>query len=299
MSVTPLITTEWLAEQMKTAEWKTKYRLLDATWDLAVSKRNFVEEHTNCRISGAKYFSLAECQNKEAKLPNTVPIASYFEDYVSGLGVSNEHHIILYDNSEKFGLFSAPRAWWLFNLFGHDKVSILDGGLPKWKKDGFATTSGSYSGDEKFEAPATKFKANFKPELVKDLAFMKANLESSEPYQVVDARPSGRFRGIAPEPRPDIPSGHIPKAFNVPFFDNYDREKNVLLSADGIKEHLKKCNVDVEGPMVASCGSGISACDLSFAIYVATGKMIPLFDDSWFGWQTNTTDDLQIREKKE
>lgn len=289
------VTSQWLEDQMKSEEWKANYRLFDCTWDLPSSKRNFKEEHSSCRIPGAKLFELSECRNKEASLPNTVPSQSHFENYVKQFGLGNDHHVILYDNSEKFGLFSAPRVWWLLNLFGHSKVSILDGGLPKWKKEGRKTISGEYTENENVSSGST-FKTYFNPDLVKDLAFMKSNLEQGCPVQVLDARPNGRFRGVAPEPRPDIPSGHMPKSFNVPFFTTFNRQENILLSPEEIQKCLKDSSVDFEKPMVTSCGSGISACVLILSIFVATGKMVPLFDDSWFGWQTNTSNDLQIRE---
>ena len=144
-----LVSTSWLNEKLASKDWSTKYILLDATWDLPVFKRDFVKEHFDCRIPGAVHFSLRGCCDKSAKLPNTIPSKAHFEQFVSSLGVSNDHHIVVYDNSEKYGLFSAPRAWWLFKVFGHDQVSVLDGGLPKWKKDGYKTSSGEILDSEK------------------------------------------------------------------------------------------------------------------------------------------------------
>jgi len=145
-----LISTQWLEEQMNLPDWKEKYRILDCTWDLPKAKRNFLDEHNTCRIPGAKFFDLNECRNKDAKLPNTMPTSAHFQSHVQKFSISNDHHIILYDNSERFGLFSAPRVWWLFNIFGHTNVSVLDGGLPKWKKEGRKTASGPYSEEEAF-----------------------------------------------------------------------------------------------------------------------------------------------------
>jgi len=149
-------------------------------------------------------------------------------------------------------------------------------------------------------APEKEFQPTFNAELVKDLAFMKSNHEQGNPVQVLDARPSGRFRGIEPEPRPDIPSGHMPKSISVPFFTNFDMVQKVLRSPDEIKENLKKANVDLDKPILVSCGSGITACDLGFVLYLATGNKYPLFDDSWFGWQTNmpNTPEWQVREEQ-
>jgi len=294
MSVEPLVTTSWLNEQMKSKDWKEKFCLLDTTWDLPSSKRNFVEEYNQCHIPGAQYFSLSECRNKEASLPNTIPTQEHFEKYVSSLGVSNDHHVILYDNSERFGLFSAPRTFWLFQVFGHSNVSIVDGGLPKWKKEELPTESG-----EQNSCQVTEFKATYHPELFRDLAFAKSNMESEQAIQVADARPEGRFRGVQPEPRPDIPSGHIPKSLCVPFFGCFDGQKNVMLSKEGVNEYLKVQKLDVNKDLFVSCGSGVTACVLAFAIYYATNKKVPVFDGSWFDWQLNTPNNetWQIREE--
>ena len=145
-----LVSTAWLEEQLKSPDWKTKYCLLDCTWDLPKAKRNFQEEHNNCRIPGAKFFDLNECRNKDSTLGNTVPSQTHFQNHVNKFPITNSKHLILYDNSERFGLFSAPRVWWLFNLFGHTKVSVVDGGLPKWKKEGRQTASGAYNEDETY-----------------------------------------------------------------------------------------------------------------------------------------------------
>ena len=145
-----------------------------------------------------------------------------------------------------------------------------------------------------------EFHINFNPELVKDLEFMKSNHEQNNPVQVLDARPNGRFRGVEPEPRPDIPSGHMPRSISIPFFTNIDMDKKVLRSPAEIKENFKKANVDLDKSILLSCGSGITACDLAFMLFVATGNKYPVFDDSWFGWQTNTPNspDWQVREEQ-
>jgi len=296
-----LVTTEWLEEQMKSPDWKEKYCLLDCTWDLPKAKRNFQEEHNNCRIPGAKLFDLNECRNKDAKLPNTVPSELHFVNHVKKFPLSNAKHVILYDNSERFGLFSAPRVWWLFNVFGHSNVSIVDGGLPKWKREGRKIASGPYTEDENFPAIENEFKAAYNADLVKDLSFMKTNFEQKCPVQVLDARPNGRFRGVEPEPRPDIPSGHMPLSISIPFFTSYNMQEKVMFSTDMIKSNLTKAAVDLDKPIVSSCGSGITASALLFALFLVTGQRYPLFDDSWFGWQTNTpnTPEWQLRENTE
>lgn len=297
MSSSPdLVTTAWLDDQMKSTEWKTKFCLLDCTWDLPKFGRDFIEENKACRIPGAKLFELSECRDKTSGLSNTMPSASYFEDYVKNFAITNDKHIILYDNKGKLAMFSAPRIWWLFNIFGHSKVSILDGGLPKWKKDGYKTVSGPYTEEESFKTSGSEFKSNLNMELVRDLDFMKSNLEATNPAQVLDARTNGRFRGVEPEPNPKIPSGHIPKSISIPFFTNFDQEKSIISSPEDIKSSLLAAGVDLEKPIVLTCGSGVTACNLAFTIFLATGKKYPVFDGSWFCWQLNTPNELQVRE---
>jgi len=281
---------------MKEPNFNKTYRIIDATWDLPMSKRNFTEEHKNKRIPGAKYFSLAECRDKTSKLPMMLPKPEDFASYVHKLaGIEKHHHVIIYDNSERFGLFSAPRCWYIFRVMGHEFVHIVDGGLPKWVKDGFETASGEYSQAEELPAPTGKYEPKFRPELVQLFSFIKENSQKENPVQVVDARPGGRFKGIAPEPNPAIPSGHFAKAINLPFFQLFDREKNVMKQPGDILEAFKQKSIDLDKEVISSCGSGIAASVVVFGVYYAKGRDIPLFDGSWAEWAT-TVPELIIKE---
>ena len=144
-SLPPLITPCILHEQMKMPKFPEKFRIIDATWDFSSSKRNLRQEHSTKRIPNARFFDLDECSDRSLSLPHMLPKANQFEQYVTELGVTNHHHVIVYDNSEQFGLFSSPRVWWTFKVFGHDKVSVLDGGLPNWLNEGYPTESGENS----------------------------------------------------------------------------------------------------------------------------------------------------------
>lgn len=126
---------------------------------------------------------------------------------------------------------------------------------------------------------------------------MKANVRSKTPVQVIDARSSGRFRGVDPEPNPKIRSGHIPNSISMPFTSNMNMETKTLLKTDDIRSNFNDRKVDLDKEIVATCGSGISACCLVLAVHVASGKEIAVFDDSWFGWFSNTSDELQVREE--
>ena len=142
--IPPLVSTHFLYDQMKFLDFDKKYRILDASWDLPSAARNTYLEHIKERIPGSKFFSIDECCDKQTKLPHMLPSASIFQEYMTLLGVSNDHHVIIYDNSARFGLFSAPRVWWMLRVFGHGMVSVLDGGLPKWIADRYPTETGEY-----------------------------------------------------------------------------------------------------------------------------------------------------------
>lgn len=146
--IPPLVSTHYVKEQMDSQNFEKKFRIIDATWDLPSASRDPQLEHTEKRIPKARFFGIDDCSDKKSNLPHMLPSAEKFGEYVSSLGVSNEHHVLVYDNSAKFGLFSAPRVWWMFRVFGHDMVSVLNGGLPKWINDGYETESGQYAAEQ-------------------------------------------------------------------------------------------------------------------------------------------------------
>ena len=143
--IPPLVSTHVLNDQMKLHDFDQRFRVIDASWDLPSAARNTYLEHMEKRIPGSRFFCIDECSDKQSSLPHMLPSTNNFQQYMTLLGVSNHHHVIIYDNSPKFGLFSAPRVWWMLRVFGHEIVSVLDGGLPKWISDGFATESGEYN----------------------------------------------------------------------------------------------------------------------------------------------------------
>lgn len=188
-----LVSVKWLAEKL--ASGAKGLRVLDSSWHLPNSGRNGAQEYAEKHIPGALFFDLDECCDKKSSLGHMLPSPQDFEKYVGNLGINNNTHVIVYDNNETFGVFSCPRVWWTFKVFGHESVSILNGGLPRWCASNLEVTK---------EVPKVQpeiFKANFLSHLVKSFEDVEANLTSAE-YQVVDARASGRFNGTSPEPRP-------------------------------------------------------------------------------------------------
>ena len=172
-------------------------RILDASWHLPITKRDQLEEYQQEHIPGAQFFNIDKCSKPGKGLENfshTLPSADFFSEYVGNLGIDNDTHVVVYENNAKFGTFSAPRAWWMFRIFGHSKISIMEGGLPLWTKEGREIT------DKIPQIEQAVFQASYKPELFKSFGDIQSNLEERG-FQVMDARVEGRFKGTQPEPR--------------------------------------------------------------------------------------------------
>ena len=194
-SISSLVSTHWLAETLSKAP--PNFRILDGSWHMPAAKRNPKTEFEQKHIPTANFFGIDECCDKNTSQDHMLPDARQFEQYVGNLGINNSTHVVVYDNNEKFGLFSAQRVWWIFRVFGHNLISVLDGGLPKWERDGFDVTS-------KVEARTPhNFVATYVPKLVKNFPDIERNLHDKQ-FTVIDGRASGRFCGIHPEPRPGI-----------------------------------------------------------------------------------------------
>ncbi|MCP5382147.1 MAG: 3-mercaptopyruvate sulfurtransferase [Kordiimonadaceae bacterium] len=268
-----LVTTEWLAENLS----DPNVRILDATWYLPNSENNAKAEYASSHIPGALYFDIDEIADTDIPLPHMMPSNEKMSSRVRKMGISNRNHIVVYDNSD---FNSAARAWFMFKNFGHEDISILDGGFKKWSKEGRPTQS---------DIPAfssSHYQAQKDEHKIRNLDQIKANIKSNK-EQVIDARSRGRFLGTAPEPRPESRSGHIPGSYSVPF--------NELLNEDGTyksRNELKKIfvenGVDLNKPIVTSCGSGITACVLLFALDQIGHKDGALYDGSWAEWGTRT-----------
>ncbi|CAI9724603.1 3-mercaptopyruvate sulfurtransferase-like [Octopus vulgaris] len=187
-----VVSVKWLASRIASKD--PCIRILDGSFHMPAANRDQKAEYAVKHIPGALFFDVNECVDQNSPYPHMLPSPEEFEDYVRRMGIKNDSHVIVYDTSEKFGLFSAARVWWTFRVFGHDFVSVLDGGLPKW-------LSLNQSVTDKVETfPPSKFIARYRPELVKNFNDINDNIESKL-SQVVDARSKGRFQGTAPEPR--------------------------------------------------------------------------------------------------
>jgi thiosulfate/3-mercaptopyruvate sulfurtransferase len=265
-----LVSTEWLAAQLGAAD----LRILDATSFLPGTPRDPEEEYRAAHIPGALYLDLNSLKDADDPRPSMVPGNAQFTARMAQLGISDTDRIVIYDNSP---LVSAGRAWWLFRLFGAKNVAILDGGLARWIAEGRPTEAG-----ESAPAPGGHFAAARDESQIRDKVQMLANIDSRA-AQVVDARGAARFTGEDPEPRAGMASGHIPGSVNLP--------TGKLLDADGrwkrgdaMRAAFEAAGVDLDRPLVMSCGSGVTACNLLFGASLIGKHDVAIYDGSWSEW---------------
>jgi thiosulfate/3-mercaptopyruvate sulfurtransferase len=270
LSLPPLVSPDWLAAQLRQPELV----ILDTSWYLPLLGRDVQVEYRASHLPGAVRFDLDAASAADTTLPHMLPSAEAFARYVGGLGLGNDSVVVVYDSSG--ANLSAARAWWMFRVFGHDAVTILDGGLGRWRREGRALMRGEVS------RPPRVFTARLRPDRVIDReGVRRALLEQSR--LVVDVRSAGRFTAQEPEPRPGLPSGHMPGAVNLPYTE--------LVEADGtalplvlLEERLRRVGLGPDRLAVASCGSGVTACNLVLALDRLGWAWPLVYDGSWTEW---------------
>jgi thiosulfate/3-mercaptopyruvate sulfurtransferase len=267
-----LISTQWLAAELGALDLivfdTTKY-LPNEPFD---AKAKFADAH----IPGARYFDIDVVADPDTDLPHMIPTPGRFAAQMAALGVSNATRVVFYDQK---GLYSAARGWWLMRLFGHGAAAVLDGGLPKWLAEGRPTEAGTPAAP-----PAGRYTPDFRAELVRGIGDVKRIVrQGGGEALILDARARGRFNGTAPEPRPGLPSGHMPGAANLPFTDLFNAD-HTLKDAPALRALFAAAGVTAERPVVTSCGTGVTACVLALGLLRAGFPEAAVYDGSWTEW---------------
>jgi len=262
-----LVTTEWLADHLDAPD----IVVVDGSYYLATMKRNAREEYLAAHIPGAVFFDIDEISDHTSDLPHMLPRPEAFASAMRGLGIGAGQTIVVYDGA---GLYGAARVWWTLRVFGARDVFILDGGFPKWKQEGRPIDFGEV------KRLPRHFTARMDHAAVAGLADVQKALAGSA--QVVDARSAERFRGQAPEPRPNLRSGRMPGSLNVPYQGLV--EDGRLAPPERLAAAFAAGGVDTSKPIVTSCGSGVTAAILTFALDALGKEQVSLYDGSWAEW---------------
>ncbi|MDH5670680.1 MAG: 3-mercaptopyruvate sulfurtransferase [Myxococcales bacterium] len=266
-----IVSVQYLADALR--ERPESIRVLDGSWHLPSSGRDAEREFAVAHIAGAQRFDIDAIADSNTELPHMLPTPEAFAAAASALGIDGGREVVVYDT---LGLFSAARVWWMFRVFGHDRVRVLDGGLPAWRGAGLPLSA------DRVTVDARIFSASYRPQLVADLAQMRAWVDAGS-IQVLDARPAARFHMRVPEPRPGVRPGRMPGARNLPITE--------LLTAEGklrdkseLGRVLEAANVDASARSVCSCGSGVTACIIALALYELGQDAAVVYDGSWTEW---------------
>jgi thiosulfate/3-mercaptopyruvate sulfurtransferase len=260
-----LVSSQWLEAHLG------KVRVVDASWYMPDEKRQPAREFEAGHIPGAVFFDIDGIADRTSGLPHMLPTPGEFSKAVGALGIGDGEMVVVYDGS---GMFSAPRVWWTLKAMGHNDVKVLDGGFPKWKREGRAVETGPTQPAAKF------FTAIREPALVRDFDDVMGIVKDNT-AQIVDARSPGRFLAEEPEPRAGVRGGHMPGALNV-HYRKLIAEDGTLKPPDQLRAAFDAVNPN--RPIVTTCGSGLTAAILMLALGEIGASDVALYDGSWTEW---------------
>jgi thiosulfate/3-mercaptopyruvate sulfurtransferase len=267
-----LVSTMWLDEHLSSPS----VRIIDATSYMPSQDKDGFEQYNKQHIPGAIYFDINDIADDSTTLPHMLPSPEKFSLKARKLGLSDGDKIVVYDANG--GYLAAARVWWMFRLYGHSDVCLLDGGLPKWLAE-----------DRTIEVitstqTSRHFTTRMNKSFVRSVEQMIANVDTKN-EQVIDARSVGRFKGDEPEPRPSAKVGHIPGSLNLPFNTILNPNNHfTYCSAEVIKATISNAGIDLSKPITASCGSGVTACVLAFGLFLIGYETAAVYDGSWSEW---------------
>lgn len=268
LQIDALVSTQWLSDNLGAAN----QRIVDCSWYLPEIKRDARADYLSQHVPGAVRFDIDEIADHAGLGAHMLPSAEVFAHRVGGLGIDNSTRVVVYDTN-----YVSARVWWMFKVFGHDNVVVLDGGLTKWLAEGRPIESGEVS-----VAPRT-FEPRKRPDLIADWREVLDSL-SSPRTQLVDARTAKRYSGELPTGYPGIRAGHVPGSVNLPWDTIEDPQSRQFLPREALASRFASAGVDIDRPVIAMCGSGVTACILALSLYRLGRSDWKVYDGSWHEW---------------